>query len=240
MSFLYYFLKFRYVYFNVYSSTKDFPKNLNTSVYLNKNQSLNEFRNYKIPPFFKIRESFLPIFISSIKKDKLNILDVGGGFNDLYNLIKISSNKDVDMTVLETPLICNIMKKEKLASNNRYLDDIDKINNFYDIIYFGSSFQYFIPLKNYLYKYFKTKSKYIIICDTIFLEKKETFITLQINTYPSIIPHQFNNIKEITDLFFKNNYKLIYKSKRKPGKHNMLKKNEYFTRDLIFEKISNY
>ena len=51
------------------------------------------------------------------------------------------------------------------------------------------------------------KAKYIIICDTVFLEKKETFITLQINTYPSIIPHQFNNISEITDLFLNNNYK---------------------------------
>ena len=239
MSLLYFILKLKYVYLNAYNSIKDFPKNLKTSVYLNKNQSLNEFKNNNIPPFFKIRESFLPIFISSIKKDKLYVLDVGGGFNNLYNLIKISSSKAVDITVLETSLICNIMKNEKLASNNRYINNIDNINNIYDVVYFGSSFQYFIPLKPFLYKIFNTKAKYIIICDTIFLEKKETFLTLQINTYPSIIPHQFNNINEITNLFFENNYKLIYKSKRKPGKHNILKKNEYFSRDLIFEQISN-
>ena len=239
MSLLYFILKLKYVYINAYSSIKDFPKKLKTSVYLSKNQSLNEFKNNNTPPFFKIRESFLPIFISSIKKDKLYILDVGGGFNDLYNLIKISSNKTVDITVLETSLICNIMKNVKLASNNRYIDNIDNINNSYDVIYFGSSFQYLIPLKPYLHKIFNTKAKYIIICDTIFLEKKEAFVTLQINTYPTIIPHQFNNINEITDLFFKNNYKLIYKSKRKPGKHNILKKNEYFSRDLIFKQITN-
>ena len=30
-------------------------------------------------------------------------------------------------------------------------------------------------------------------------------------------------------------YNLIYKSKRKPGRHNILKKNQYFYRDLIFK-----
>jgi hypothetical protein len=89
-----------------------------------------------------------------------------------------------------------------------------------------------------LEKVFKIKAKYIIISDTIFLEKRSSFITLQINTFPSIIPQKFNNLNGVVDQFKSNNYSLIYKSKRKPGRHNILKKNEYFYRDLIFK--SNY
>ena len=44
MSLLYFILKLKYVYINAYSSIKDFPKNLKTSVYLNKNQSLNDLK----------------------------------------------------------------------------------------------------------------------------------------------------------------------------------------------------
>ena len=46
---------------------------------------------------------------------------------------------------------------------------------------------------------------------------------------------KFNNLNDVVNLFKANKYNLIYKSKRKPGKHNILKKNEYFYRDLIFE-----
>ena len=107
----------------------------------------------------------------------------------------------------------------------------------FDIIYFGTSFQYFISLEEFLSKIFKLKAKYIVIADTIFLEKRNSLVTLQINTYPSIIPQKFNNIDEVINLFKNDNYNLIYKSKRKPGKHNILKKNEYFYRDLIFESF---
>ena len=135
-------------------------------------------------------------------------------------------------------MIVDLMKPEtKDIQNLDYIEDINNTQKNFDIIYFGTSFQYFISLEEFLSKIFKLKAKYIVIADTIFLEKKNSLVTLQINTYPSIIPQKFNNIDEVINLFKNNNYNLIYKSKRKPGKHNILKKNEYFYRDLIFENF---
>ena len=135
-------------------------------------------------------------------------------------------------------MIVDLMKPEtKDIQNLNYIDDINNAQKNFDIIYFGTSFQYFISLEEFLSKIFKLKAKYIVIADTIFLEKRNSLVTLQINTFPSIIPQKFNNIDEVINLFKNNNYNLIYKSKRKPGKHNILKKNEYFYRDLIFKKI---
>ncbi|MFL2902072.1 MAG: hypothetical protein ACJZ36_03875 [Candidatus Pelagibacter sp.] len=228
----------RCVYINLYNSISEIPRYFNITNYLNKKQNFIEFNNFKKNKnfFYKIRESFLSIFISSYDKDIISILDIGGGFNNVYDFITNSSSKKIDVTVLETKMIVDLMKPEtKDIQNLDYIEDINNTQKNFDIIYFGTSFQYFISLEEFLSKIFKLKAKYIVIADTIFLEKRNSLVTLQINTFPSIIPQKFNNIDEVINLFKNSNYNLIYKSKRKPGKHNMLKKNEYFYRDLIFE-----
>ena len=228
----------RCVYINIYKTLSEIPKYFKTTNYLNEKQNFLEYENYKKKKytFYKIRESFLPVFISSYNNDLVSILDIGGGFNNVYNFIINSSNKKIDVAVLETNMIVDLMKPEtQHISNLTYIESIDDSQKNFDIVYFGSSFQYFIALEDFLKKVFKIKAKYIIISDTIFLENRSSFITLQINTFPSIIPQKFNNLNEIVDQFKSNNYSLIYTSKRKPGRHNILKKNEYFYRDLIFE-----
>ena len=231
-------LNLRCVYINLYNSISEIPRYFNITNYLNKRQNFIEFNNFKKKKnfFYKIRESFLSIFISSYEKDIISILDIGGGFNNVYDFITNSSTKKIDVTVLETKMIVDLMKPEtKDIQNLNYVEDIDNSQKNFDIIYFGTSFQYFISLEEFLSKIFKLKAKYIVIADTIFLEKRNSLITLQINTFPSIIPQKFNNINEVINLFKNNNYNLIYKSKRKPGRHNILKKNQYFYRDLIFK-----
>ena len=228
----------RCVYINLYHSISEIPRYFKITNYLNKKQNFIEFNNFKKNKnfFYKIRESFLSIFISSYEKDIISILDIGGGFNNVYDFITNSSTKKIDVTVLETKMIVDLMKPEtKDIQNLNYIEDINNTQKNFDIIYFGTSFQYFISLEEFLSKIFKLKAKYIVIADTIFLEKRNSLITLQINTFPSIIPQKFNNINEVIDLFKNNNYNLIYKSKRKPGRHNILKKNQYFYRDLIFK-----
>ncbi len=230
----------RCVYINLYNSISEIPQYFKITNYLNKRQNFIEFNNFKKNKsfFYKIRESFLSIFISSYEKDIISILDIGGGFHNVYDFITNSSTKKIDVTVLETKMIVDLMKPEtKDIKNLNYIEDIDSSQKNFDIIYFGTSLQYFISLEEFLSKIFKFNAEYIVIADTIFLEKKNSLITLQINTFPSIIPQKFNNINEVIDLFKNNNYDLIYKSQRKPGKHNILKKNEYFYRDLIFKKV---
>ena len=228
----------RCVYINIYKSLSEIPKYFKTTNYLNEKQNFIEYENYKKNKsfFYKIRESFLSVFISSYNKKVVSILDIGGGFNNVYNFIVNSSTKKIDVTVLETNMIVDLMELETHdISNLTYIENIEDSQKSFDIVYFGTSFQYFIALEDFLKKVFKIKAKYIIIADTIFLENRSSFITLQINTFPSIIPQKFNNLNDVVNLFKGNKYSLIYKSKRKPGKHNILKKNEYFYRDLIFE-----
>lgn len=239
---IYKFLKLKYVYYNSFKTLNEIPNNFKTeNQYMSKEQTFSEYEQYKKNNFFfKIRESFLPIFISSLENELINILDVGGRFNQLYDFINLATNKKINVTVFETSTVFELMKGLNFKNNNRYidsLDDLKKYNTNLDIAYFGSSFQYFIPFEPFVNKIFHLKPKFIVITDTIFLEKKDSLVTLQINSYPSIIPHQFNNLNYVINFFLKNKYNLIYKSQRKPGKHNKLKKKEYYVRDLIFSYI---
>ena len=87
----------------------------------------------------------------------ISILDIGGGFNNVYDFITNSSTKKIDVTVLETKMIVDLMKLEtKGIQNLNYIEDINNTQNNFDIIYFGTSFQYFISLEEFLSKIFKT------------------------------------------------------------------------------------
>ena len=69
----------RCVYINIYKSLSEIPKYFKTTNYLNEKQNFIEYENYKKNKsfFYKIRESFLPVFISSYNKDMVSILDIG-------------------------------------------------------------------------------------------------------------------------------------------------------------------
>ena len=61
----------RCVYINLYNSISEIPRYFKITNYLNKKQNFIEFNNFKKNKdfFYKIRESFLSIFISSYEKD---------------------------------------------------------------------------------------------------------------------------------------------------------------------------
>ena len=116
----------RCVYINLYNSISEIPRYFNITNYLNKKQNFIEFNNFKKNKnfFYKIRESFLSIFISSYDKDIISILDIGGGFNNVYDFITNSSSKKIDVTVLETKMIVDLMKPEtKDIQNLDYIED---------------------------------------------------------------------------------------------------------------------
>ena len=224
-------------YWGIYSDISEIKKDFKIDDYVNKEENERNFLNYKKQLLdFNFRESILPIFLSNLKLEYVNILDVGGGYNSVYKYLKYSINQKFDVTVLETPIIVDTINK----STNNNLTYISNINNIlfskYQIVYFGSSFQYFLKCDDILSKIFDINPLYIFIVDSSFLEEKESFLTLQVNMYPSLFPQRFNNIKEIIEKMNKHNYKLIYKSKRNAFKHNLLKSNESYFRDLIFEK----
>lgn len=236
------YLRFRqYVYWNIYDCLSDAKEEFKIhEYYVDDNQNQKDFQEYKRKKdlYFKVRESFIPIFISSLSLDEIKILDIGGGYNPVYDYVKDSTNQKINVTVLEKKTVVNTIYQlisEKINLN--YIDDLNKKNlSNFDIIYFGSSFQYFLDNDTIITEISNLNAPYIIITDSCFLEKRKSFITLQVNTYPLIVPQRLNNIDEIINKFKMYDYNLIYKSKRKSGKHNLLLKGEYFTRDLIFKK----
>ena len=150
--------------------------------------------------------------------------------------IDASSHKDFNVTVLERHIIADTMNN--LSSQTQtYITSFGGIKvNEYEIIYFGSSFQYFLKLDDILSELFKIQPIYIIIADSCFLEKDGSFLTLQVNMYPSIFPQRFTNLSELAKRMKDNDYNLIYKSRRNSEKHSSLEPNEYYNRDLIFRK----
>ncbi|MAH53881.1 MAG: hypothetical protein QGF80_03840 [Pelagibacteraceae bacterium] len=172
------------VYWNIYDCLSDAEKEFKIHDYFSDDkENQRGFQEYerKKDLYFKVRESFIPIFISSLSLDEIKILEIGGGYNSVYDYVEDSTNQKINVTVLE---------KKKV------------VDTIYELI----------------------------------SEKRKSFITLQVNTYPFIVPQKLNNIDEIIIKFKMYDYNLIYKSKRKPGKHNLLLKDEYFHRDLIFKQ----
>jgi putative methyltransferase (TIGR04325 family) len=225
----------------IYSKTSDIPKSIKIMEYVSDEDNQIEFEKFKNSTFdLDFRPSILPLFICNLQIDNISILDIGGGYKSVYHYIIKSTYKKVNVTVLERQNITDTLKNANYKFN--YISDLDELNQInvtpnFHIVYFGSSIQYFHNYQDFLNKIFAFKPLYIIIADSIFTEKIDSFIALQINMHPSIIPSIFINIKSIENLLNINNYELIYKSKRKPTIHDTLQLGEYFTRDLIFKKI---
>jgi len=225
----------------IYSNISAIPKSINIQQYVSDEDNQIEFEKFKNSTFdLEFRPSILPLFICNLSIDNISILDIGGGYKSVYHYIKNSTHKQVNVTVLERQIIADTLKNENYNFN--YISDLNQLkktnpNQNFQIVYFGSSIQYFHNYEDFLYKIFTFQPIYIIIADSIFTEEIDSMITLQINMYPSVIPSIFINIKNIELLMNNNNYELIYKSKRAPTLHNTLQLGEYFTRDLIFKKL---
>jgi putative methyltransferase (TIGR04325 family) len=229
------------IWSGIYSKVSDIPKSINIQEYVSDEDNQIEFEKFKNSTFdLDFRPSVLPLFICNLPIDNISILDIGGGYKSVYHYIINSTNKKVNVTVLERKIIADTLNNANYEYN--YISDLNvlkqiNVNQNFHIIYFGSSIQYFHNFQDFLNKIFTFNPLYIVIADSIFTEKIDSFIALQINMYPSVIPSIFINIKSIENLMNRNNYELIYKSKRIPTLHDTLQLGEYFARDLIFKKI---
>ena len=110
-----------------------------------------------------------------------------------------------------------------------------------DLIYFGSSIQYFKNYNIFLKKILKKKPKYVFFSGTTFFKDnidKEKWIVKQTNILPHTVYLYFFNLNKFISFFRKNNYKLVYYQKNKFAKVNyknfypLLKKIVYL--DILF------
>ena len=188
----------------------------------------------------------MDVFLKNLfKKKKFNYLDVGGDNIDLY--IKLNTKLNIKKYfIYNFKETINIFKKIKSQFNTKNLYPIISIEKLksVDLVYFGSSIQYFRNYNFFLKKIFKKKPKYIYFSGTTFFEDnidKDKWVVKQTNILPQQVYLYFFNLNKFINLFTRNGYKLVSCKNNKFANVNftnfnpLLKKIKYL--DILFNKV---
>ena len=188
--------------------------------------------------------TFVPLMISCLNQsgeNKINsILDIGGGENPISLYINKYTAKEIDSCVLETDYIAN--KLNKVASNLKYINyfsDLKKITNKkFDLVYFGSSLQYFWN-NNYeiLSSIMEYEPKFIVFTRNFFIDTNEDLYSLQACGRHHLVPHIFFSKKKFKEFFVNNKYSLIFETTHNNiYKHKKIDNREFEYKSFIFKK----
>ena len=237
--------KTRFTFLNIYKSYQEANSSSNnndnyiTKEYQKKTQ-LSDLNDLEVSHRFNI----IPLFCALVlKKENENdlFLEVGGGDNPIFLYILKSSNKKYKFQILEEQNFkTNIPQEYENYINYVYKIEDIKFNNL-KMVSFTGSIQYMDNYKIILEKIFNSNIQYVFIIETIFTNKSDDIVVLQNNMMNVRFPSIFFSFKQLNELFNKNNYELIFQTKRNVGKytHNILSKDEYFVKDLIFKLKKN-
>ena len=231
-----------YTFINIYDSyEKAYLASNNSVKYVTKEHQqsfkLSDLENLEVADRFNIFPVFCAISFNEINEDKLNFLEVGGGHNPIFLYILKSTGKKYKFSILEEKNF-KISIPKKYHNYLNYIYHLKHINfkNLTAVIFSGS-IQFMENYKHVLEKLFYNRVKYIFITETIFTLKSKDIFTLQNNMESVRFPNIFLSLYKLNKLLYKNNYRLIYETTRKIGayKHNILKKKDFFVKDLIYK-----
>ena len=236
----------RYGIFFVPTNLKILPKNF-YPIYIKMKEQISLVENFNSDKkLIKFNTKMdMDFFLKSLfKKKKFNYLDIGGDNIDLY--LKLNDKLNIkDYYIFNFKEIIDILKKIKVKFKLKNLFPITNINNLknLDIVYFGSSIQYFKNYDFFLKKIFKKKPKYIFFSGTTFFKDDvnlDKLIVKQTNILPHTVYLYFFNLNIFVNFFKKNGYKLVFYKKNKFAKvnyHNfnpLLKRIVYL--DVLFKR----
>ena len=147
------------------------------------------------------RLNFLPNFLPALNLESLKILDIGGGFGETYLHLKRSIRCTIRYDIIELEKTV-----EAGAAIFSHVDDLNFYTlekystNKYDLVYFGSSLQYFENWKEIIMIALVSDPKFVLISDTT-VGEVPTFVCAQVNDSRTIIPRWVFNIKDLDILF---------------------------------------
>ena len=238
----------RYGIFFVPTNLKILPKNF-YPIYIKLKEQISLVENFnsknKLTKFNTKMD--MDFFLKSLlKKKKFNYLDVGGDNIDLY--LKLNDKLNIkNYYIFNFKEIIDILKKIKIKFQLKNLFPVTNINNIknLDIVYFGSSIQYFKNYNFFLKKIFKKKPKYVFFSGTTFFKDSvnlDKLIVKQTNILPHTVYLYFFNLNIFVNFFKKNGYKLVFYKKNKFAKvnyHNFnpLLKNIVYL-DVLFKRTN--
>ncbi len=192
-----------------YISADSYSKNLEKAF-----ENRGDFLKYGfcVPSWISNRNSLFSIFLSGIQFERLRVLDVGGGFGETYLELKSSIKRKFDYCILEFPRTAIDAQRIYIENPDlRYISNFDDVTFTPDVVYFGSSLQYFEKYQSVLERVAKLNPRYVVISDTP-MGDMGTFVCAQVNMPQVVIPRWIFDRHEIVNIFAKLNYKLIHES----------------------------
>ena len=159
------------------------------------------------------RDHYLLLLLSSIPKDIIKILDVGSGFGLTFHFLNDKLEKKLEYTGVDLPEISEIaFQKFGHHYNYNFSNLFDIQDQEFDVVYFGSSLQYFQDYKKTLTQVLANSPQMVCIADTP-VGEIETFVTCQVNMKNRKIPRWVFSLSEINEIFNGAKYELINTTK---------------------------
>lgn len=160
-----------------------------------------ESKRYSVQRF-----NFLPTLLAGMNIREIHILDIGSGWSDIGKIIELTvNNSHPKVTHYDLPFYAKIAHQNpKNFPNLNFIEKIEDAKNI-DLVYFGSSIQYFNDYKSILRECVQLNPRYIVISDSTFSNSK-TFCTLQKNMSKRVIPRWIFQEQELSALMKENGY----------------------------------
>lgn len=159
------------------------------------------------------RLNFLPTALSLWPQKSLNILDIGGGVGTTFIDLQFSlPTKDVLVTVVELPSVA-VAGREifKQYPKVRFTSSFPQDRKGYDVIYFGSSLQYFENYIAVLQDSAALEPEFVVIADTT-MGPAPAFVCAQVNMQGRVIPRMVFNRDELIATLVQRNFHLVHRS----------------------------
>lgn len=159
------------------------------------------------------RRNFLPTALSFSSRKFMSILDVGGGLGTTFIDLKFSlPTKSIAVTIVELPSVVEVAREIfQKYPDIRFVSAFPKGDGYFDVIYFGSSLQYFENYISILQDSAALGPEFVVIADTT-IGPAPSFACAQINMHGRVIPRMVFNMSELVATFAQHNYHLVHQS----------------------------
>lgn len=155
------------------------------------------------------RDHHLLLLLTSIQKRKIRILDVGSGFGLTFLFLNNKIGSKLDYTGIDLPEISEVSLRYFGGNSNFHLSCLSELDEKeFDLVYFGSSLQYFEDYQKTISQTLANSPQMVLIADTP-VGELETFVTCQVNMKNRKIPRWIFALSEIDEIFNSAKYELI-------------------------------
>ena len=154
------------------------------------------------------RYSFLSTLVALQPEPTISVLDVGAGLGEALDYLKLGCpGKRVEYRVLELPQVVELAGHTATNTDIEFHTDLRDVRHV-DVVFFGSSFQYFESRFEMLQSILELNPIIVAISDSR-MGDMPAFVTAQVNMPRRIIPSWVNNKGELVEFFLSQGYSLV-------------------------------